>query len=67
MSHHIIKFSHKDGVKLLSPEVWCGEEINGHSWLFQSAQHAALSVGGSISMCKNCIKNIVKELSKELE
>jgi hypothetical protein len=65
MSKHIIKYTHDDGKELLKPTLWCGRE-NKLGWLFQDAQHAALAVGGSVAPCKNCIKAIVKELSKEL-
>jgi len=65
MSRHVIKYTHKDGKQLGIPEVWCGRKFNA-SWAFQDAQHVALSVGGSIAPCKNCIKAIIKELEKEL-
>lgn len=66
MSTHVIKFTHDDGYELLFPILWCGREINYNVFQFQDAQHVALSVGGSIAPCKNCIKAIIKTLSKEL-
>ena len=66
MSRHIIKFEYDDGVKLEKPILWCGRKSSDFEWYFLNAQHAALSVGGSIAPCKNCIKAIIKELEKEL-
>ena len=66
MSKHIIKFEYQDGKKLQLPMLWCGKNSTFGTWYFQDAQHAALSVGGSIAPCKNCVKAIIKELSKEL-
>lgn len=66
MKRHVIKLEYEDGKKLQSPIVWCGREVGFSAWLFQDAQHVALSVGGSVAPCKNCIKAIISELSKEL-
>ncbi len=63
MSRHVIKYEYKDGVKLIVPELWCGKEERAY---FKDAQHVALAAGGSIAPCKNCIKAIIKQLSKEL-
>jgi len=62
---HVKKYEYKDGVRLVSPALWCGRQHNGSS-AFTDAQHVALAVGGSIQPCKNCIKAIIKELEKEL-
>jgi hypothetical protein len=66
MSRHVIKFEYDNGVKLDRPILWCKKDYNPHQFVFNDAQHVALSVGGSIQPCKNCIKAIIKELSKEL-
>ena len=66
MQRHVIKLKHEDGVKLVQPIVWCGYLITHRQWLFQDAQHVALSVGGSVEPCANCIKAIITELQKEL-
>ena len=67
MSKHVVKFEYDDGKKLHSYELkmWCGR-VGSNEFHFLDAQHVALSVGGSIQPCKNCIKAIIKELSKEL-
>lgn len=67
MSKHVVKFEYEDGKKLHSYELkmWCGR-VGSNEFHFLDAQHVALSVGGSIQPCKNCIKAIIKELSKEL-
>lgn len=66
MEKHVIKFKSERGVKLKQPIVWCGYIINSKQWLFEDAQHVALSVGGSVEPCANCIKSIISELKKEL-
>ena len=66
MSSHVIKYEYWDGKKLIKPIIWCGRESHGMDWMFKDAQHVALATGGSIQPCKNCIKAIIKELSKEL-
>jgi len=66
MANHVIKFQYKDGKKLAQPILWCERKSKWGQWYFQDAHHAALAVGGSIAPCKNCIKAIIKELSKEL-
>ena len=66
MEKHVIKLDHEDGVKLNQPIVWCGHPVTHRQWLFQDAQHVALSVGGSVEPCANCIKAIITELQKEL-
>ena len=65
MSRHVIKFEYSDGVKLESPQLWCGRKAV-MEFMFSDAQHVALSAGGSISPCKNCVKAIISELKKEL-
>jgi hypothetical protein len=65
MSRHIIKYRYDDGVKLTNPILWCGRKSK-HEWMFENADHAALSVEGSVQPCKNCIKAIIKQLEKEL-
>jgi hypothetical protein len=55
------------GEKLKTPETWCGHVPKQFDWMFEDAQHVALAVGGSIQPCKNCIKSIIRQLSKELE
>lgn len=65
MSRHVAKYTHEDGRKLNQPIYWCGRTSKGE-WHFLDAQHVALSVGGSVSPCKNCIKAIIKELQKEI-
>lgn len=64
MSRHVIKYEYDDGKKLQRPTAWCGAD--GVGWMFQDAQHVALSAGGTIQPCKRCIKAIIKELEKEL-
>jgi len=66
MSKHTIKYTHTDGVELDVPILWCGLESKPFDWYFQDAQHLALSVGGTIQPCINCVKAIIKELEKEL-
>jgi len=61
-----VKHEYKDGKKLQRPEYWCGNQGIWGYWHFQDAQHLALSVGGSVQPCKECIKSIIKELEKEL-
>lgn len=63
---HVIKYTHKDGVKLDTPNAWCGKKVNAFDFVFNDAQHVALAVGGSVAPCKNCIKAIIKQLSEEL-
>ena len=63
---HTLKYDHKDGVKLDNPTSWCGRELNPHDWFFLDAQHLALSAGGSVQPCKNCVKAVIKQLSIEL-
>ena len=63
---HVIKYEYQDGVKLKTPEVWCGRAIKYPVFVFQGAQHIALSVGGSIQPCKDCIKAFIKQLEQEL-
>ncbi len=65
MPSHVIKYDHKDGVRLARPSTWCGRQTHS-SFAFLDAQHVALAVGGSIQPCKNCVKAIIKELEKEL-
>lgn len=62
---HVIKYDHKDGVRLVHPATWCGRPVNS-SFAFVDIQHVALAVGGSIQPCKSCINAIIKELEKEL-
>lgn len=64
---HVLKCEYEDGVKLIQPLSWCGRELKYPQWYFSGAQQAALSVGGSVQPCKNCIKAIIKELSKQLD
>jgi hypothetical protein len=67
MERHVIKHSyHNDNGKPVNPDVWCGYNIISPAWLFHDAQHVALSVGGSVKPCSNCIKAIISELQKEL-
>ena len=66
MSRHVIKYEYRDGEKLGRPVFWCGREMEYKQFAFTDAQHLALSVGGSVQPCKNCIKAIIKELEKEL-
>jgi len=63
---HTLKYDHKDGVKLDNPISWCGRELNSYDWFFLDAQHLALSAGGSVQPCKNCVKAVIKQLSIEL-
>ena len=65
MRAHTIKFEYDNGVKLIKPILWCGEEAR-NEFMFMDAQHTALSVDGSIEPCKECIKAIIKRLEKEL-
>ena len=67
MKRHIIKFEYENGVKLSAPVVWCGRPATYSQWLFQDAQHAALSVNGEIEPCRNCVKAIIKELEKVMK
>lgn len=66
MSKHVVKYDHEDGKKLERPIAWCGISISPSVWHFTDTHHVALSAGGSIQPCKNCIKAIIKELEKEL-
>ena len=64
---HTIKFTHDDGKERRQSLYWCGRESQTKDeWAFQNAGHLALSVGGSVQPCKRCIKEIIKELEKEL-
>lgn len=65
MARHTIRVTHHNGKKLFKNIYWCGRQ--GGDFAFLDAQHLALSVGGSIQPCKNCIKAIIKELQKELD
>ena len=64
---HTIKHSHENGGLLVHPIYWCGRYGNLNSWHFLDAQHLAMSVNGSITPCKECIRSIISELNKELE
>jgi hypothetical protein len=66
MATHTIKYEYENGVKLIYSKSWCGKNLNKFESHFLDAQHLALSVGGSRTPCKNCIKSIIKELNKEL-
>ena len=66
-ARHTIKRTHIEGVKLDSPETWCGEHNDVFSWAFCDANHLALSVGGSIAPCKACIDAIILELKTETQ
>lgn len=66
MTTHVIKHDHDNGKKLKKPILWCGKEGSNLEFYFVDTHHAALSVGGSIQPCKNCLKAIIKELEKEL-
>lgn len=65
MTCHTIKREWDDGNKLPKPLLWCGKEFKG-GFVFSDTHHLALSVGGSIQPCKNCIKAIIKKLEEEL-
>lgn len=66
-NNHIIKYEFENGKKLKISKMWCGEKDNfDFDFAFLSAQHAALSVGGGIQICKECIKAIIKTLETEL-
>ncbi|HCR0385310.1 TPA: hypothetical protein OMS42_002060 [Enterobacter kobei] len=64
MSKHIIKYDHRDGIKLAKheTETWCGHKPQFSDWLFQDAQHALLSIEqGSLQVpCKKCLSAIIK-------
>ncbi|EQA3413047.1 hypothetical protein ACX1JN_000690 [Cronobacter sakazakii] len=64
MSKHIIKYDHRDGVKLAKheTETWCGHKPQFSDWLFQDAQHALLSIDqGSLQVpCNKRLAAIVK-------
>ena len=66
MATHITKFEHKDGVKLIEPEAWCGKSSDCFSVAFINAQHFLLSEErGDIwgrPVCKNCINAIKRVL-----
>lgn len=66
MSKHVIKYDYKDGQKLALPELWCSAPAKYSTCYFLDAGHLSLSIGGSAQPCKNCLKAIIKELSKEL-
>jgi hypothetical protein len=66
MSRHVIKYEYIDGVKISNPYLWCNAAPKYNEFYFKDAQHVALAVGGSVQPCKNCIKAIIKQLSKEL-
>ena len=63
---HVIKFDFDEGERLPEPVLWCGAKSSKGQWYFEDAQHIALSVGGSIAPCKECIKAIISELNKEI-
>lgn len=43
---------------------WCGKEPQFREWCFTDAEHALLSIDGSIGVCKNCLRLItIKEES----
>ncbi|MDF3570895.1 hypothetical protein [Enterobacter cloacae] len=71
MSKHIIKYDHRDGVKLAKheTETWCGHKPQFSDWLFQDAQHALLSIeqGSLLVPCKKCLKAIVKVAQQEVK
>ncbi len=62
MARHIVKYTHRDGVALDKPEIWCGSDSVG--WYFVDAQHAALAKeqGSLIQPCKRCCAAIIKVL-----
>ena len=66
MSRHIIKLEYDNGVKLDKPVLWCSRKVTGFDFYFLDAQHAALSVDGSVTPCKSCIKAVIRELQKAL-
>ena len=66
MAAHTIKHTHEDGNKLESPIYWCGKKSNPYQWCFLDTHHLALSVGGSVAPCKNCVKAIIKTLNIEV-
>lgn len=63
---HVIKYSHSNGRELAVPILWCGTKGKQMEWYFLDAQHAILSVEGSIAPCKKCLKAIRKQLEKGL-
>lgn len=65
-THCVIKYDHDDGVKLKRPVLWCGSE-KYDPWLFQDAQHAALSLerGQLVFPCEQCRNAIIKALKGE--
>lgn len=65
MERHVIKLTHEDGFRI-TPKLWCGATYSRYAWHFQSAQHVALAVGGSVEPCKACIRAIIKALETEL-
>jgi len=67
MAKHVIKYEYDNGIKLSQPTVWCGAKVNrSYNWIFQDAQHVALSAGGSVQPCKKCVKAIITQLQAEL-
>ncbi|WP_227136711.1 hypothetical protein [Kosakonia radicincitans] len=64
MKNHIIKYDHRDGVKLSKHEIetWCGHKPKVADWLFQDAQHAILSIEqhSDVAPCSECLKAIIK-------
>jgi len=66
MKKHVIKLEYENGKKLDKPILWCGIRSVPNTWYFLDAQHLALSVGGSLQPCKNCVMAIIKTLQKEL-
>ncbi|MCL5634794.1 hypothetical protein M5Y66_09795 [Enterobacter vonholyi] len=71
MPKHIIKYDHRDGVKLpqYQVETWCGHQPGAFEWLFQDAQHAVLCIehGGSQVPCKRCLKAIRDVIDREVK
>lgn len=64
MTNHIIKYDHKDDVKLSKreTETWCGSQLETFDWYFVDAHHALLAVdkNSSVSPCKKCLAAIIK-------
>lgn len=69
LPHHVVKCEYdENGKKAVLPKLWCGrksEHLPAQKY-FCDTHHVALAVEGSLAPCKNCIKAIIKELSKEL-
>ncbi len=62
-----VKIKAAGSPQVLKSKSWCGRDLDFYEWAFEDAQHLALVGGGSVETCKDCVKSIINELSKELD